>query len=490
MAELVLGPQPDAVRVARRFAKSFLAGLADDLLSDVELVVAELVSNAAWHGQPPVVMNLSASDERVRVEIEDSGRALPIEVIQRSDAMTGRGLSLVAALTSRWGVEARRSGKVVWAEFDFGPERTQSRAEPELDRDAILAAWPDDNDRLASRYTVRLPGVPTELLLAAKTHIDNVVREMSLLRGGSEPPGEPLSLSATRLIEAVTADFAEARAELKRQASDAAAQARPATDLELHLPADAADAGERYLAALDEADRYARAARLLTLAPPASHRVLRQWYVRSIIDQLRAAARGDTPAEPRPLAAVLAGEVDRLSGLEDAAIRLDLLQTVNSSLAAATTADEMAGVVADHAAQYAGVEAVRVYLATVHGTFRSAAWHSPVQPGRADYHDVVLADDHEFTLEDDLPGAAVVRTGEPIVLKSRREIYQHLPELRGYYPEERSLHMLPVALGARIFGLLAITFVVGQLDDDDQLHLTNALVDVLAQALARVQPHP
>ena len=95
MAGLVLGPATGAVRVARRFAKISLAGLADDLVSDVELVVAELVSNAAWHGQPPVVMNLSVSAERVRVEVETSGRALPIEVIQRSDAMTGRGLSLV-----------------------------------------------------------------------------------------------------------------------------------------------------------------------------------------------------------------------------------------------------------------------------------------------------------------------------------------------------------------------------------------------------------
>ncbi len=486
MAELVLGREPEAARLARRFAKRSLVGWPDYLIGDVELVVAELVSNATLHGEPPVVISLSASAGQVRVAVEDSGRALPIEVMQRSDAMTGRGLSLIAALASSWGVEAGRSGKVVWAEFDFGPERTHSRAEPNIDRDAILAAWPDEDDEPAPRYAVRLPGIPTELLLAAKTHIDNVVREMSLLRSGGEPPGEPLSGSATALIEAVTADFAEARTEIKRQALDAAAQGRPVTDLELRLPAETADAGERYLAALDEADRYARSARLLTLAPPASHRVLRQWYVRAIVDQLRAAVRGDTPAEPEPLGAVLAGEVNRLAGLEDAAIRLGLLQTVNSCLAAATTADEMAALVADQAAQLAGVEAVRVYLATGHGTFRSAAWHTPQKPTSQKDHEIVLDHQHEFALEDDLPGAAVARTGEPMVLKSRREIYQHLPELQGYYPDERSLHILPVALGAKTLGLLGITFVGGQLGDDDQLHFTNALADVLAQALARV----
>src|SRR5436305_1244106 len=105
MAELILDAATDAVPLARRFAKIVLAGLEDELVGDVELVVAELVTNAALHGQPPVVMGIAASEGRVRLEVEDSGRALPMEVVQRSDAMTGRGLSLVAALTSSWGVE-------------------------------------------------------------------------------------------------------------------------------------------------------------------------------------------------------------------------------------------------------------------------------------------------------------------------------------------------------------------------------------------------
>jgi anti-sigma regulatory factor (Ser/Thr protein kinase) len=319
MAELTLDAAADAVPVARRFAKISLAGLADDLVSDVELVVAELVTNAALHGEPPVVMSIAASPERIRVDVEDAGRALPIEVVERTDAMTGRGLSLVAALSSRWGVEAGRSGKVVWAEFRSGWDRTRTPAAAEIDREAILAAWPDGDDEPVPRYTVRLPGVPTGLLLSAKTQIDNVVREMSLLRNLSMLPEEELSGSAIRLIEAVTTDFREARTEIKRQALESAAHGRPVTDLELHLPADAAGAAERYLAALDEADRYARSARLLTLAAPASHRILRQWYVRSVADQLRTRSRGDIPAQPEPFAAVLAAEVDRLAGLHDVA---------------------------------------------------------------------------------------------------------------------------------------------------------------------------
>ncbi len=479
MIEMILDAKPDAVRMARRFAKTSLTGQDEDLVADVELVIAELVSNAALHGQPPVLISLAVSSGRVRVEVEDSGRVLPMEVLQRNDGMTGRGLSLVAALTSSWGAEARGAGKVVWAEFAIGVERTKWRAAPAIDREAILAAWGDEESEQAPRYAVRLPGVPTELLLAAKTHIDNVVRELSLLRSAGTQPGD-LSASATRLIEAVTTDFAEARTEIKRQALDAAAEGLAIVDLELHLPAAAAGAGERYLAALDEADRWARSAHLLTLAPPASHRVFRQWYVGSVVTQLRATARGDAPPSPEPLAAVLADEVDRLSRLEDVATRLDLLQTVTSRLAAATTADEMAAVLAEQAAQYAGVESVRVYLPTDHGTFRSAAWHNPQNTTRDRYE--------EFGLDSDLPGAAVVRSGEPLFLKSRQKIHQHLPELDGYYADERSLHVLPVALGSETLGLLGITFMSGRLDDDAQLDFVNALAGALAPALARIQP--
>ena len=476
---MILDAEPDAVRKARHFAKNSLTGQDDDLVADVELVIAELVSNAALHGQPPVVVRVAVSPERVRVEVADFGRVLPMEVLQSDDAMTGRGLSLVAALTSSWGVDAAGSGKVVWAEFAFDTDRADSRAAPVIDRDAILAAWGDEDHEPVPRYTVRLPGVPTEVLLAAKTHIDNVVRELSLLRSAGTHPGD-MSASATRLIEAVTSDFADARTEIKRQALEAAAQGLAVVDLELHLPTQAADAGERYLAALDEADRYARSAHLLTLAPPASHRVFRHWYVRSVVNQLRAAGRGEAPPPPEPLAAVLADEVDRLSRLEDVAARLELLQKLTSSLAAATGADEMATLLAEQAARYPGVESVRVYLATDRGTFRSAAWHNPHNTTRDRYV--------EFGLDSDLPGAAVVRSGEPAFLRSRQQIHQHLPELDGYYPEERALHILPVAAGSETLGLLGITIIAGQLDDDDQLDFVNALAGLLASALARIQP--
>lgn len=304
---------PELARRARRHVRRVLSGIPDELQADAELVVSELATNSVLHGESPVVVRVRRSGDRVRIEVEDAGRNLPMMVSQRSDAMTGRGLPLVAAVASGWGVEPANPGKVVWAELDVTPATTGMNAVPEMDREAILESWPDLEDQESPvRYTLRLGSVPTGLLLSAKAHIDNVVREFSLMRNAAEGTGE-LPPAMTRLIETVTTDFADARAEIKRQALDSAAKGQSSTDLELHLPLDAADAGERYLAALDDADQYARAARLLTLAPPPSHRKFRQWYVSALVNQLRAIAAGENPAEPVPFAEILSQEIDHLA---------------------------------------------------------------------------------------------------------------------------------------------------------------------------------
>lgn len=479
LAELILGTEPDSVPRARRFARSVVAPEAEELADDAELVVAELVTNAVLHGEPPVVVRVGASPGCARIEVEDTGRALPMRVLQRTDAMTGRGLSLVSALSAGWGVEPRQQGKAVWSELRAKTGTSMTRPDATLDRDAILAAWPDEDDLGAVRHTVRLGAVPTALLLEAKAHIDNVVREMSLLQRGSLSNDRPLPPSVLQLVDTVTVDFAEARTEIKRQALAAADRGESITNLELHLTAEAAEAGERYLAALDEADRYARSARLLTLAAPTSHRVFRGWYVRSIIEGLRALTRGEQTVEPEPFAVVLADEVDRVSRDEGLAVRLDVLQKVNTRLAASTTAEEMAAVVVEEGARPPGIESARVFLATGHGTLRSVAWHG-ARGQTPDPYD-------EFSVDADLPGAEVARTRVPIFMKSLREIYDRFPELEGYYPEERCVHIFPVAVENRTLGLLAMTFLGSPVAQDHELQFVGALSAALAQGVARLQ---
>lgn len=314
-AELTLGRENDAVPKARRFVGSCLDGEPPDAVANVELVVTELVTNALLHGEPPVTVRLILTDPLVRIEVEDAGGDLPVIALAGPGSMTGRGLALVSKLAARWGVDpGRGTNKVVWAEVGGDGPETANRP-PQISREVI------ESSRLARAgapsYTVRLDGVPTAFLLAAKSHIDNVIRELTLLRrssGGDVP-------AALASLLSVSGEFSQAREEIKRQALAARAAGSPTVDLVLQLPEAMAGAAERYLVALDEADRYARAARLLTVASPLSHRTFRRWYVGGIASQLRELTAGRAPAPPVPLAAVMA---EALDDVEEALQRMEI----------------------------------------------------------------------------------------------------------------------------------------------------------------------
>ncbi len=348
---------------ARRLVRAALAGGGADLAADAELVVSELATNAALHGEPPITVRV-VRNGTLRVEVEDSGRQAPIVLRQGVDAMTGRGLSMVSRVVSRWGVDPLPSGgKVVWAEFDSraAAARPGAGLPSPSDLSAVLDAWSEDRPATPT-YTIRLGPVSTKLLLAAKSHIDNVVRELMLMREGEASSGVALPSELSELVRTVTVDFAEVRNEIKRQAAAAAEVGRVLTDVELHLSAAAADSGARYLEALDRADRFARSAHFLTLASPPVHRLFRRWYVGVIVDHLRDLSAGRVPPEPVPFQDALADEVAALGDLGAAVTRLELTGGIATRLIAASSPAEMAAVVAEQAADLAGVESVEVTL--------------------------------------------------------------------------------------------------------------------------------
>lgn len=87
------------------------------LCSDLALVVTELVANAVRHAGTDITVRLSRLGDGVRLEVAD-GSHRPLR--PRSAAVYdegGRGLQLVDALSTRYGVEAESDGKLVWAEL-------------------------------------------------------------------------------------------------------------------------------------------------------------------------------------------------------------------------------------------------------------------------------------------------------------------------------------------------------------------------------------
>jgi len=94
-----------------------LDGVGSECREAAVLVASELATNAVIHACTPYVVELHVGDT-VRIEVTDSGPPTPFlrPVRRHLDLDGGRGLSIVARLSSRWGVDWLDGYKVVWAE--------------------------------------------------------------------------------------------------------------------------------------------------------------------------------------------------------------------------------------------------------------------------------------------------------------------------------------------------------------------------------------
>lgn len=86
-------------------------------LALAQLLTSELVTNALRYGGPPLRVGLRCDDERVRVTVADSTPDGPRLKDPGPEAESGRGMILVEALATTWGVERYDVGKGVWFEF-------------------------------------------------------------------------------------------------------------------------------------------------------------------------------------------------------------------------------------------------------------------------------------------------------------------------------------------------------------------------------------
>ena len=109
--------------IARRRITAALTGaLPTDLLVDAAAVAAELVGNAFRHAAPlpgdVIRVNWCLLDGGVEIRVTDGGAAVAPELrVVDPEAISGRGLAIVAALAHRWGFEREGLGQCVWAEL-------------------------------------------------------------------------------------------------------------------------------------------------------------------------------------------------------------------------------------------------------------------------------------------------------------------------------------------------------------------------------------
>jgi GAF domain-containing protein/anti-sigma regulatory factor (Ser/Thr protein kinase) len=467
---LVVGDERDAVARARRFAieRALSAGHAE-LAADVELVTSELVTNGLLHAGPPIELRVDATDGGVRVEVVDTSAAAPLRALATPDAMTGRGLALVEALSSRWGAEQRTGGKAIWCELTPDGATADARDGAEA---ALLEQWDLEEADDEVRYVVRLGDVPTDLLLAAKAHVDNLVREFALAASGSTrvPP------SLADLVDNVVHRFAAARQAIRRQALEAAARGDERTELVLRLPASAAAAGEAYLAALDQADAYARAARLLTLETPPQHRAFRHWYVESLVDQLRPLAAGETPPPPQTFEQRLLDEVRVVAAAQRASDRAARLHAVAAALAGATTPLDVANVAVAEGVAVLGADRGALILRSGEDVTVPAAIGHPTE---------ILRHVQADTPDDPFPAGTALRTGEPVWAESPQQRDESFPRLHVVEPSDVAVCAYPLRIAERTVGALRFSFDHPHLFDGDERAFVAALAAQAGQALDR-----
>lgn len=120
--EQVFAGDPQSPAAARGFVRSAVGTLLprpppDALCDDLELVVSELVTNAVRAGSPSVTVAVVVDGDRIMLRVSDEAGGWPEPRDADVYDTGGRGLPLVSAISSSWGVRMSTDGKVVWAEL-------------------------------------------------------------------------------------------------------------------------------------------------------------------------------------------------------------------------------------------------------------------------------------------------------------------------------------------------------------------------------------
>lgn len=120
---------PESVAGARRLTRARLDEwrVVAEAHEAAILIVSELVTNAVVHtASARVVCELRCLAGLLRIAVQDQGhQPCGPRLGRSSDDEHGRGLLLVDAMCSAWGSRdaGDGSGRIVWAELPYSPER-------------------------------------------------------------------------------------------------------------------------------------------------------------------------------------------------------------------------------------------------------------------------------------------------------------------------------------------------------------------------------
>ena len=111
----------DSVAAARSHVRQVLDNQPQELVDVAELLTSELATNAIIHAASGFELEIDV-DRKIRVEVRDDGGGRPAVLQAGPQDGSGRGLGLVEALSSAWGVIPSSPGKTVWYELPIASE--------------------------------------------------------------------------------------------------------------------------------------------------------------------------------------------------------------------------------------------------------------------------------------------------------------------------------------------------------------------------------
>lgn len=118
LTSIELDPEPRAAGDARRFVLDALRGeVPEEVAETAVLLTSELVTNVIVHARTPMRLDLAVEHDSVRVAVVDDAPRTPALRRAHDARLTGRGMNLVEALATQWGVDPTPPGKKVWFEL-------------------------------------------------------------------------------------------------------------------------------------------------------------------------------------------------------------------------------------------------------------------------------------------------------------------------------------------------------------------------------------
>lgn len=287
--------RPESVPAARRFVCQALTRWGCEVLADdVCLCVSELVTNATLHSDSTYVeIDLGRKPGAVHLAVADTGMGSAEVLAQQpglSDAVfddltadeaaaTGRGMFLVSALATDWGIDELSTGKRIWAEFrpePTGSEPSSAQVTRNPDRPTTVLN-PED------WAVVRFVDCPAALLIAHDDNLAAYTRELHLIGTRLD---EPSFRRLASVLDGYVAEHAANWDPARIVAHEAVQEGRELVDIQIMATRDVRNSIAFLRRLIAEAEALSQQGHLMTLPAAEPVQQLRDWFEGEFIEQI------------------------------------------------------------------------------------------------------------------------------------------------------------------------------------------------------------